>query len=312
MQVFSRPDMRDYGKEMVRIGMRHLFFKFYPKSRQKEVCQLARAGGLQEDMFFREERALYQMKWKKLGILLLSGCLLAGCGQGTGGSGGQGGSSTVSESSGTGEAGASSEGGSSSEAAGKEKGAADTEDDGKEASSGEESSAEPAEAEATQTPEPTEKPKLYVEKGRFKAGKTIYDDNVRSITALGLKEYKNFKSKELTEQPAEGNVYLVMFLEIRNRAEEALYIHPDCLSAKVDGKEVEHTVLYHSPEHYQTVFQNIEAGDYGEGYVVWEVPKDWKKMVMTFTGFELIGGKRLKLTAMKKDLKDPEVPSKSE
>lgn len=41
-------------------------------------------------------------------------------------------------------------------------------------------------------------------------------------------------------------------------------------------------VLYHSPENYKTIFQNIDAGDFGEGFIVWEVPKKWKKMTVTF------------------------------
>ena len=156
--------------------------------------------------------------------------------------------------------------------------------------------------------ESTPEPEVYVEKSVLKTGKKVYSDNRYTITALGLKEYGKIKSDEYTDKPAAGKKYLVFFLEVQNSTEEKLYFHPDYLSAKVDGKKISHTFLYHSPEGYKTIFQNIDAGDFKKGFIVWEVPKDWKKMVITFTEFEILGGKRLVLTATRKNLKEPEEP----
>ena len=49
------------------------------------------------------------------------------------------------------------------------------------------------------------------------------------------------------------------------------------LSTKVDDTEITNTVLFNEPEGFQTVFQNIEPENTLSGFIVWEVPKDWKK-----------------------------------
>ena len=74
----------------------------------------------------------------------------------------------------------------------------------------------------------------------------------------------------------------MLFLDISNGSEEPVFIHPDYLFAEVDGKKVENTFLYHDPEGYKTIFKNIKAGEHEEGFIVWEVPKKWKKMTVTF------------------------------
>ena len=251
----------------------------------------------------KEGKILYSKKnmakWKKLLLFALSGCLstacfFTGCGKGQGTDG----STSTGQTGQEGESGSTSGDGSSTGTSEDDANVPDFQT--------------PGEGTSEQEPEPTptEEPKLYVQKSRFKAGEEIYSDNVRFITALGLKEYDQIKSKEYTDKPAKGKKYLVLFLDVWNRDEEQLYFHPDYLSAKVDGKPVEHTFLYHDPEDYTTIFKNIGAGDHEEGFIVWEVPTDWKKMVVTFKEFELLGGKRLKLTMTPGDLKDPEAPSK--
>lgn len=161
-------------------------------------------------------------------------------------------------------------------------------------------------------------PETYIEESSFQADEDIYNDNVYSIKTLGLKEYSSLRSKGYDTQkkigymdkPEQGKKYLVLFLSIKNTADEDVYFHPDYLSAKVDGTKIQNTFLYNDPENYKSIFKTIKANDYDEGFIVWEVPKDWKKLVMTYKGFELLGGKRLKLTITPQDLKDPGTPSK--
>lgn len=152
------------------------------------------------------------------------------------------------------------------------------------------------------------KNKVVWEKSRIKKGKTVYSDNIRSIKVLGFQEYKQLRTKSYTDKPAKGKKYLVLFLEVENEDKDALYFHVDHLSAKIDKKPVESTFLVNDPEGYQTIFRNIGANDFQQGFLVWEVPKDWKKLELTFTEFELLGGKRLKLIGTRKNLKKPDEP----
>lgn len=161
---------------------------------------------------------------------------------------------------------------------------------------------------------PTAAPEPIIQKSIARAGKEVYSDNVRTITVLGLKEYKSLKSKDydektkkgLLDKAEKGSCYLVLFLEIANHAEKELHINPDYLKTKVDGNEVKNTFLLNDPEDYQTIFKTIGTGDYRQGFLVWEVPENWKKLSLTFWEFELLGGKKLKLTATPKNLKNPE------
>ena len=246
----------------------------------------------------------------------LSACLLAGCG-GAGKQAGNSASSGTTES--TSQADSTSETGNETS----ESGTSSEKSSGKNASSGETASdASSSEngvssektgqdasgdgSEATATPEPTPTPKPATQKSRAKKGKELYNDNTRIIQCLGLKEYKKLGKGATLDKPADGNVYLVLFLDVDNRdTEEELYFHADYVTAKVDGKSIEHTFLHNFPEGYRSIFKNIDAGGSADGFIVWEVPKGWKKLVVNFSEFAQLGGKNLKITATRKDLADP-------
>lgn len=102
----------------------------------------------------------------------------------------------------------------------------------------------------------------------------------------GIQEYKQIKTDKYTDKPEKGNVYLVLFLAFYNKTEEPVYIPADGLSAEVDGKEIENTFLVNDPEDYSPIFQEVGAGDNIAGYLVWEVPSDWKKFTITYRGLE--------------------------
>ena len=173
-------------------------------------------------------------------------------------------------------------------------------------------------AQKEQEKKATEASELVVEKSSFKADTEIYNDNVRTITTLGLKEYNELRSrnydpekkKGFLDTPKKGYKYLVLFLSVKNNADEDLYFNVNYLTAKVDGQKTMNTFLLNDPEDYPTIFRTVKAKDYNEGFIVWEVPENWKKMVMTFKGFEPLGGKRLKLTMKREDLTEPAPLSK--
>ena len=242
----------------------------------------------------------------------LSACLLAGCGGNAGNeqSGSTGTSETVNATSQeTGSTSEQTEAGSKENESSKNKGEAAAES----GTSLEEQGANPKEkdsagdnTEETATPEPSPTSKPFTQKSRAKKGTDIYNDDIRMIQCLGLKEYKKLGTKETLDKASDGNVFLVLFLEIYNMDKsEELYVHEKYFSAKVDGKNVEHTFLKNYPNGYRSIFKNIAADESEQGFIVWEVPKNWKKLVVNFSEFGLLGGKNLKLTATRKDLAEP-------
>lgn len=118
------------------------------------------------------------------------------------------------------------------------------------------------------------------------SAKAGYGDAKRQINVIGFKTYKKLESEMYTDKAAKDKSYLVLFLEIYNKQNEKDYINVNYLSAKVDDTEITNTVLFNEPEGFQTVFQNIEPENTLSGFIVWEVPKDWKKIEIVYNGWK--------------------------
>lgn len=139
-----------------------------------------------------------------------------------------------------------------------------------------------------------------------------YSDADRAVTILGLKEYKKLKSDKFTDKASKGKKYLVLFLKVKNNLSEKDYFNTNYLTAKLDGKKIENTFLLNEPEGYPTIFTHIESGSSIGGFIVWEVPSSWKKLEISYTGWQPSAGLSLKCTLKKKDLKDPEIYSEND
>lgn len=113
-----------------------------------------------------------------------------------------------------------------------------------------------------------------------------YGDAKRQINVIGFKSYQKLKSEMYTDKATKNKKYLVLFLEIYNKQNEKDYINVNYLSAKVDGNEITNTVLFNEPEGFQTIFQNIEPENTLSGFIVWEVPKNWKKIEVVYNGWK--------------------------
>lgn len=133
-----------------------------------------------------------------------------------------------------------------------------------------------------------------------------YADGVRAIQFLGLKEFEKVKGNKLTDTPEKGKIYLVLFLQVNiKEQEEKMYFNYNYLSAEVDGEKTSYKALVNNPLGYDTLFKNYTFGQEA-GCLVFEVPKDWKKLEITYTGLEDIAGNNLQMKFTTKDLKDPE------
>lgn len=148
-----------------------------------------------------------------------------------------------------------------------------------------------------ETPEPTE--------ATFNM-KQGYSDASREISILGLKEYKKIKSDSYTDKAKKGKKYLALFLKVSNKGSDKDYFHTDYLTAKLDGKDIQNTFLLNEPEGYPTIFTNIAADMTQAGFIVWEVPSDWKKLEVKYNGWQDSAGLSLHTTLTKKDLRTPE------
>lgn len=140
--------------------------------------------------------------------------------------------------------------------------------------------------------------------GNLSAGQQ-YSDAYRVVKFLGLKEYKKLKGDNYTDKAKKNKKFLVLFLSIKNTGNEKDYINPNYITAKVDGRDIEHTFLVNEPFSYPTIFTNIEAGNTAGGFIVWEVPSGWKKLEMEYSAWQNINGLTLNAEFTRDDLSDP-------
>lgn len=154
----------------------------------------------------------------------------------------------------------------------------------------------------SETPVPMETP---TPKEATISKKKGYSDANREVSILGLKEYKKIKTEDYTDKAPTGKKYLVLFLKVKNLSVNKDYFNVDYLTAEADGKEIQNTFLFNDPEGYSTIFQNIEAGSTLGGFIVWEVPQNWKKLSVSYEGWKDSHGLTLKCTLTPKDLKEP-------
>lgn len=135
--------------------------------------------------------------------------------------------------------------------------------------------------------------------------KTGYTDENRQISMIGFKHYKKLKSKLYKDTASKNKEFIVLFLEINNKQNDEDYINVNYLSAKVDGKEINNSVLFNEPEGFQTIFKNVDAGSILRGFIVWEVPEDWKKIEVVYNGWKDSNNLSMECTLTPDDYFDP-------
>ena len=161
---------------------------------------------------------------------------------------------------------------------------------------------EPPQADETITPEETPAEEIKTEELSVSQD---YSDAYRLVKVLGLKEYKKLDSDKYNDKAKKGKKFLVLFLSIRNDTIEEDYINYNYISAKIDGKKIEHTFLLNEPKGYPSVFTHIPAGKSVGGFIVWEVPEEWKKLEFTYNGWKDINNVKMKASFTPDDLSDP-------
>lgn len=132
-----------------------------------------------------------------------------------------------------------------------------------------------------------------------------YASSKRTVRVLGLKSYKKLDNGIYKDKAGKNKKYLVLFLEIVNNMIDDDYINANYLSAKVDGKDITNSVLFNEPEGYQTIFQHVGGEDTLSGFIVWEVPKDWKKIKIKYSGWKDTDNLNINCTFTPDDYMDP-------
>ena len=161
---------------------------------------------------------------------------------------------------------------------------------------------EPPQVDEPVTPEQTPAAEIKTEK---LSASQDYSDAYRLVKVLGLKEYKKLDSDKYNDKAKKGKKFLVLFLSIRNDTSEEDYINYNYISAKVDGKKIEHTFLLNDPKGYPSIFSHVPANEGIGGFIVWEVPSVWKTLEFKYNGWKDINNISLEAKFTPDDLSDP-------
>ena len=102
---------------------------------------------------------------------------------------------------------------------------------------------------------------------------------------IGSAVYDKIESEDFTDTPSDTNKYLVLFLSIQNRTGKDEYFNYNNIIAKLDGADITDTFLINNPLKYTSIKTNIPDEMVTQGYLVWEVPEDWEKLEVTYTGW---------------------------
>lgn len=104
-----------------------------------------------------------------------------------------------------------------------------------------------------------------------------------NIALLDVKEYDKIEGEYYTEEPESGKVYLVSFLEAENVSGKDDYFNNFYFVAFADDYKIDNfTIIFNEPDGYSAIGGDVYSGKKTKGYIVYEVPKDWKTFELTY------------------------------
>lgn len=113
-------------------------------------------------------------------------------------------------------------------------------------------------------------------------GNTIESDTWK-ITLLDAKQYDNIPSEFYTDEPSDGNKYLVLFFEVENISDKDDYFNYFYIESYLDGYSTDIEIIMNKPEGYSNLSGDVAAGKKLKGCLVYEVPiSGWSELEMSY------------------------------
>lgn len=126
------------------------------------------------------------------------------------------------------------------------------------------------------------------------------------LELIGSAVYDKIEGEDYTDTPSEGKTYLVLYLSIKNRTGKDEYFNYNNITAKLDGEEITDVFLMNSPLGYSTIKTHLINEMITQGYLVWEVPENWEKLEVTYTGWTPTYYTEPTIVVTPDDLEEPE------
>ncbi len=122
--------------------------------------------------------------------------------------------------------------------------------------------------------------------------KQVLDSPIFDVNVKGVEVYDEYVGDKYTDTASDGNVYVVVYLQVLNDSREYTgYFDYSYLASKLDGEVVETTFMINDPKGYKTMFTHLPTREKTEGFLVYEVPSDWKTIDIEYKGWKNMDAK---------------------
>lgn len=103
-----------------------------------------------------------------------------------------------------------------------------------------------------------------------------------SIALLYAKEYDSIDSEYYSDKPAEGSKFLALFFDVKNISSENDYFNYLLFEGYADDYSTNVSLIMGNPDGMSAIGGNLDAGKMSKGYIVYEVPSDWKSFEISY------------------------------
>ena len=112
-------------------------------------------------------------------------------------------------------------------------------------------------------------------------GDTLTDGSL-SLTLTGAYKYDSIGEGYFVNTPAEGKEYLVLFFDIENISTESEYVSHYDFEGYVDDVACDTTIIFNDVDGIKNLSANLASGKKAQGFVAFEVDKDWKDFEISY------------------------------
>ena len=112
-------------------------------------------------------------------------------------------------------------------------------------------------------------------------GDTLTDGSL-SLTLTGAYKYDSIGEGYFVNTPAEGKEYLVLFFDIENISDEDEFISYYDFDGYVDDVACDTTIIFNDVDGIKNLSANLASGKKAQGFVAFEVDKDWKDFEISY------------------------------
>lgn len=118
-----------------------------------------------------------------------------------------------------------------------------------------------------------------------KTGNCI-ENSIWKVSFVDASEYDKVGDDIFPMSAKSGNKFLVLFFEIENISDEEHFFTSYNFDSYLDGYVLDQSLCLDDINGYKTISKNIAPGMKHKGYLLFEVPKDWKELIFTYDGLD--------------------------